>query len=126
MSEEIVLYGIATCATVRKARHWLDAHGIACRYHDLRKDGFTRADLVAWAEACGWERLVNRAGTTWRRLSGQERDLSGAEDAIALILAHPAVMKRPLLRIGDRFHLGFRPEQYAALFGADGGKSRPE
>ncbi|MFO7953690.1 MAG: arsenate reductase, partial [Thioalkalivibrio sp.] len=94
---EIALYGIANCDTVRKARRSLDAAGVAYRFVEVRKDGLAADRLRGWVEAVGWETLVNRRGTTWRQLSEADREGVDAERAIALLLEHPALMKRPVV-----------------------------
>ena len=111
------IYGIKTCDTVRKARGWLDAHGITHRFHDYRVEGIDPAKLRAWAATFGWDKLLNRAGTSFRALPDAEKaDLDEAK-AIALMLANPTLIKRPVLDAGDTVLLGFKPEEYAARLG---------
>jgi arsenate reductase len=110
------LYGISNCDTVRKARRWLDAHHVAYRFHDVRKDGLERKTLHAWIAELGWENLLNRRGTTWRSLPQAVRDGIDAQLAEKVMLEHPASIKRPLLAHDDRLFLGFREAQYSALF----------
>ncbi len=111
------LYGIKNCDTVRKARQWLDAHGIDYTFHDLRSDGVSEADLRRWADAVGWETLLNRRSTTWRQLPASAREGIDAERAIALMREHPTLIKRPVLQTGETLLVGFKPDDYAALFG---------
>jgi len=115
MTGMVTLYGIRTCDTVRKARRWLEEHGIDYRYHDLRGDGLDAARLNAWIADLGWEQLINRRGTTWRQLPEAEREPLDAARAHTLMLAHPALVKRPLIETADGRHLGFSAAQYAKL-----------
>ena len=110
----MTLYGIRNCDTMKKARAWLDAHGVAYRFHDYRVDGVDEAALVAWVAEHGWERLLNRAGTTFRRLPEDARAGLDAARAVALMTAHPALIRRPVLDLGHRRLVGFSPEHYAA------------
>ena len=112
----IGLYGIPNCDTVRKARAWLDARGVAHRFHDYRKDGLERDRLEDWVAELGWETVLNRAGTTFRKLPEADRaDLTAAR-AIDLMLAQPAMIKRPILDLGDRRLAGFKPALYEEIF----------
>ena len=112
----VTLYGIRNCDTVRKARRWLEEHGVDYRFHDLRRDGLDAGLLDAWVGDLGWEKLVNRRGTTWRELPTEERESLDAARARQLIRKHPALIKRPLLEIGDARHVGFSDAQYSRLF----------
>ena len=113
----VVIHGIRTCDTMKKARAWLDAHGIAHQFHDYRAAGIDRARLEAWARQVGWETLLNRAGTTFRKLPEPARqDLTEAR-AIDLMLAEPAMIKRPVLQAGETLLVGFAPARYAAALG---------
>ncbi len=112
----IRLYGIPNCDTMKKARHWLAEHGIAYEFHDYKKQGLDEALLRAWVAELGWERLINRQGTTWRKLPAEVRERLDAEGAIALMLANPSLIRRPLLETGEARHLGFLPETYAEIF----------
>ncbi|MBA3880313.1 MAG: ArsC family reductase [Sphingobium sp.] len=108
------IYGIKTCDTVRKARAWLDAHGIAHRFHDYRAEGIDAARLRGWADVLGWEKLLNRGGPSFRNLPDADKaDLDEAK-AIALMLANPTLIKRPVLEAGDALLLGFKPDEYGA------------
>ena len=112
----VTLYGIPNCDTVKKARTWLDAQGVAYTFHDYKKAGVDRAALEGWVDRLGWERLLNRAGTTFRKLPDEDRADLDRDRAIALMLAHPSAIKRPVLVDGDRIEVGFKPDLYAALF----------
>jgi arsenate reductase len=114
----VTLHGIPNCDTVKKARSWLDAHGVAHRFHDFRRDGLAPATLEAWIAELGWEALLNRAGTTFRKLPEAERARLDAARAAALMLAQPAMIRRPVLDLGPRRIVGFTPAGYAALFPA--------
>ncbi len=110
MSESVTVYGIANCDTVRKARRWFREHGIEVRFHDFRKDGLEEAALRRWAEILGVDALLNRRGMTWRRLDAAARARAGdAEGAIALMLEHPALIRRPVVETGGRVTVGFDP-----------------
>ena len=102
------LYGIPNCDTVKKARAWLSQYGIDYVFHDFRKQGVPESELDHWLAHVGWERLVNRKGTTWRQLDGATRDaVSDAASARALMLAHPSVIKRPVVAWPDGVTVGF-------------------
>ncbi|HMN87009.1 MAG TPA: ArsC family reductase [Bauldia sp.] len=118
MPKPVTIYGIRNCDTMKKARAWLDAHGVAYAFHDYKAAGIDRARLEAWARAVGWETLLNRAGTTFRKLPEADREGIGARKAIALMLAQPSMIKRPVLDIGGRLLVDFRPADYEAAFAA--------
>jgi len=112
------IYGIKNCDTMKKARTWLDQHGVAYDFHDYKAQGVERAKLQAWSRSLGWEKLLNRAGTTFRKLPEADKtDLSEAK-AIALMLAQPSMIKRPVLETGRETIVGFKPEIYDAQVGA--------
>jgi arsenate reductase (glutaredoxin) len=108
------IYGIKACDTMKKARAWLDAHGVAYEFHDYKAVGIDRPRLEAWAGQVGWEVLLNRAGTTFRKLTdAQKADIDQAK-AIDLMLSQPSMIKRPVLEADGKLLVGFKPEQYAA------------
>jgi arsenate reductase len=111
------LYGIRNCDTMKKAWTWLDQHGVAYDFHDYKKAGVDQAHLEAWAREVGWERLLNRAGTTFRKLPGADRQGVDEAKAIALMLAQPSMIKRPVLEADGRLLVGFKPADYEATFG---------
>ncbi|MFN4089906.1 MAG: ArsC family reductase [Alphaproteobacteria bacterium] len=113
----VTIYGIRNCDTMKKARVWLDRHGVAYRFHDYRADGVDRSRLEAWAAQVGWETLLNRAGTTFRKLPETEKAGLDAARALDLMRAQPAAIKRPVLELDGRLLVGFRPADYAAAFG---------
>jgi arsenate reductase len=109
------LYGIRNCDTMKKAWTFLDDHGLAYDFHDYKKAGIDRATLEGWVRQLGWEPLLNRSGTTFRKLPETDRtDLDEAK-AIALMLAQPSMIKRPVLEKDGKLYVGFKPETYAEL-----------
>jgi len=111
------IYGIKNCDTMKKAFAWLDAYGVGYDFHDYKKEVASEADLNRWVDAAGWETLLNRAGTTFRKLpEADQRDLT-RDKAIALMMTNPSMIKRPVLERGEALEIGFKPERYAALFG---------
>jgi arsenate reductase len=110
------LFGIPNCDTVKKARVWLDQRGVAHVFHDYKKAGVDRTRLASWVAEHGWATVLNRAGTTFRALPDAEKaDLDGAK-AVSLMLAQPSMIKRPMLDLGRRTLVGFKPDLYAAAF----------
>ena len=108
----VTLYGIPNCDTVKKARVWLEQNGVDHVFHDYRKAGIDRARLEGWVAEHGWETILNRAGTTFRALPDADRAGLDAEKAVALMLAQPSMIKRPVLDLEDRTLVGFKPERY--------------
>ena len=113
----VTIFGIKACDTMKKARDWLDRRGVAYAFHDYKTLGVERGRLEAWARAVGWETLLNRSGTTFRKLPDADKQGLDEARAIALMLAQPSMIKRPVLDTGDGLVVGFRPETYAAEFG---------
>ena len=113
----VTIYGIKNCDTMKKARAWLDAQDIVYAFHDYKTAGADKALLEGWAKQVGWEVLLNRAGTTFRALPDAGKTGLTEKKAIALMTAQPSMIKRPVLLAGDKILVGFKPEQYAALFG---------
>ncbi|HEU4661073.1 MAG TPA: ArsC family reductase [Pseudolabrys sp.] len=112
----ITIYGIKNCETMKKARAFLDKKRIDYDFHDYKTQGIERAKLEGWAKKAGWETLLNRAGTTFRKLPDKEKDGLTEKKAIALMLKQPSMIKRPVLEIGGgKILVGFRPEEYAKL-----------
>ncbi|WP_263322295.1 ArsC family reductase [Endozoicomonas sp. Mp262] len=112
----ITLYGISNCDTIRKARRWLKDAGIEYHFHDYRKEGIDESMLQHWIEQLDWEQLVNKRGTTWRQLPEDIKSSVDAGQALKLMLEQPAMIKRPLLDLGDKPVLGFSPSLYSSLF----------
>ncbi len=113
----VTIHGIKACDTMKKARAWLDSHGVAYRFHDYKTQGIDAATLRGWARQVGWEALLNRAGTTFRKLPEADRANLDEAKAIALMRAQPSMIKRPVLDTGRTLLVGFKPDAYAALFG---------
>jgi arsenate reductase len=113
MVKSVTIYGIKNCDTMKKARAWLDAHGVAYGFHDYKAEGIDRSRLEAWAREVGWETLLNRAGMTFRKLPDKDKNGITEKKAIALMLDQPSLIKRPVLDLGSRRLVGFTPEAYA-------------
>jgi arsenate reductase len=113
----ITLYGIPNCDTMKKARTWLAEHGVDHVFHDYKKQGIDTATLARWSDRVGWETLLNRAGTTFRKLPDADRTGLDRDRAIALMAAQPAMIKRPVLDRDGAITVGFATDRYAALFG---------
>ncbi|GAA4107799.1 arsenate reductase [Aminobacter aganoensis] len=112
----IKMYGIKNCDTIKKARTWLEGHGVAYDFHDYKAAGIDRATLEKWVGEFGWETVLNRAGTTFKKLPDADRQNVDAGKAVALMLAQPSMIKRPMLDLGSRRIVGFKPEIYDAAF----------
>lgn len=108
------MYGIPNCDTVKKARVWLEQNGLAFDFHDYKKAGIDEASLRLWVAEHGWQTVLNRAGTTFRALPEADKADINDDKAVALMLAQPSMIKRPVLDLGDRRIVGFKPELYAA------------
>jgi Spx/MgsR family transcriptional regulator len=113
----VTIYGIKNCDTMKKARTWLDGHGVAHAFHDYKLAGIDRAHLERWADLVGWEVLLNRAGTTFRKLDETARADIDRAKALDLMQAQPSLIKRPVLEQDGRITVGFKPETYSTLFG---------
>jgi arsenate reductase len=113
----VVIYGIKNCDTMKKARAWLDKHGVDYAFHDYKTAGIERDKLERWAKKVGWEMLLNRAGTTYRKLPDKDKEGLAEKKAIALMLKQPSMIKRPVLELGaGKLMVGFAPESYKAAF----------
>lgn len=110
------LYGIPNCDTVKKARTWLADRGVACDFHDYKKSGIDRAHLETWGDALGWEKLLNRTGTTFRKLPDSDKADIDRSKAVDLMLAHPSVIKRPVVEHPGGYLVGFKPDEWDAAF----------
>jgi arsenate reductase len=108
-----VIYGIKNCDTMKKARAWLDGHGVAYSFHDYKTAGIAKDKLKDWCDEVGWETLLNRAGTTFRKLPDADKQGLNERKALALMLAQPSIIKRPVLDHEGRLLVGFKPEMYA-------------
>lgn len=110
------LYGIRNCDTVKKARKWLDDNGIQYEFHDFKKDGLDESLLSRWEQAIGWEDLINRRGTTWRKLPDELRDNISAQTAHDIMLDNPSIIKRPVVESGDSISVGFKADDWEKRF----------
>ena len=116
----VTIYGIKNCDTMKKARAWLDSHGVAYHFHDYKTEGIAKDRLTRWGDDMGWETLLNRAGTTFRKLPDSDKEGLNEKKAIALMLAQPAMIKRPVLDLGGKLLAGFKPEIYEKQVTASG------
>ena len=110
------LCGIKNCDTVKKARKWLDENNVAHEFHDFKKDGLGETLLSRWERAIGWEALINRRGTTWRKLPEELRDTIGAQTAHEIMLDNPSIIKRPVVESGDSVSVGFNAGEWEQRF----------
>ena len=110
------LYGIKNCDTIKKARRWLTENDIEYRFHDVRADGISRSDLQRWMKTLDWEKLLNRRGTTWRKLPEAVRNNISKASAVDVMLDNPAIIKRPVLVHDNTFYLGFSADSYQSIF----------
>jgi arsenate reductase (glutaredoxin) len=115
-AQMVRLYGIPNCGTMKKARQWLAEHGVEYEFHDYKKAGIDERQLRQWTKKVGWERLLNRRGTTWRKLDESVKANIDEAGAIRIMLENPSIIKRPVLTLGSTLHLGFDPAEYEKLF----------
>jgi len=113
----VTIFGIKNCDTMKKARAWLETHKVAHQFHDYKASGIDKAILEGWAKKVGWEILLNRAGTTFKKLPDADKDGITEKKAIALMLAQPSMIKRPVLEAKGKLTVGFKPDEYKKLFG---------
>jgi len=111
----VTLYGIPNCDTIKKARKWLEANNCDYQFHDFRKDGLQESLLIDWVNELGWETLLNKRGSTWRQQPTEVKETINEASAIQLMLEHPAMIKRPVLDIGNKRNVGFKETEYATL-----------
>ncbi|WP_421914008.1 ArsC family reductase [Mesorhizobium sp.] len=111
------MYGITTCDTIKKARVWLEGHDVAYRFHDYRAEGLDAKRMDGWIGKVGWEKLLNKASTTFRELPDEDKQSLDEKKAKALMLAKPTMIKRPVLELGDRILVGFKPDVYEQAVG---------
>ena len=116
----VTIYGIKACDTMKKARTWLDEHGVAYAFHDYKVSGVDRASLERWTSDLGWETVLNRAGTTFRKLPDADKQDLTADKAIDLMLTQPSMIKRPMLDFDGKLTAGFKPDVYVRTFGKAG------
>jgi arsenate reductase len=113
MTKKTTIYGIKNCDTMKKARTWLDSHGVKYEFHDYKAAGASKEKLKAWSDEVGWETLLNRAGTTFKKLPEADKEGLNERKALALMLDQPSMIKRPVLEVGSKLLVGFKPEIYA-------------
>jgi Spx/MgsR family transcriptional regulator len=113
----VKIYGIKNCDTMKRARTWLEGHKVDYDFHDYKSAGIDRPMLEGWAKKVGWEVLLNRAGTTFKKLPDADKESLTEKKAIALMLAQPSMIKRPVLEAKGKLTVGFKPEEYKNLFG---------
>ena len=112
----VTIYGIKNCGTMKKARAWLEAEGVAYEFHDYKSAGIDQHRLKGWAKQVGWETLLNRAGMTFRKLADEDKQVLNQSKAFALMMAQPSMIKRPVLDIDGTLVVGFKPETYRDAF----------
>jgi arsenate reductase (glutaredoxin) len=112
----VVMYGIKNCDTIKKAKKWLESNGVEFSFHDYRQDGLSDELLSSLESSLGWETMLNKRGTTWRKLAEETKDAINKETAVLLMLENPAIIKRPILDTGKTLELGFSESAYQQLF----------
>ncbi|MDB2481063.1 ArsC family reductase [Porticoccaceae bacterium] len=112
----ITVFGIKNCDTIKKARNWLSDQGIEYQFHDFRANGIDRDRIETWIQQAGWETVLNRRGTTWRKLDAAIQDTVNRDNVAALLAEHPAMIKRPVLDIDGDISIGFKPDLYQSIF----------
>jgi arsenate reductase len=117
MARSITIYGIKNCDTMKKARTWLDQHKVAYDFHDYKTAGIDKPVIEGWAKKVGWEVLLNKAGTTFKKLPDAKKEKLDEKKAIVLMLDQPSMIKRPVLDIGGKLTVGFKPEIYEKAVG---------
>jgi arsenate reductase (glutaredoxin) len=113
----VTLYGIPNCDTMKRARQWLAAHGVEYQFHDYKKAGLDERRLRRWVKQVGWERLLNRRGTTWRKLDEAVKAGIDEAGAVRVMLDNPSIVKRPVLELDGTLFVGFDAVEYARIFG---------
>lgn len=112
----ITVFGIKNCDTIKKARNWLTDQGIEYQFHDFRTNGIDRDRIETWIQQAGWETVLNRRGTTWRKLDAAIQHTVNRDNVAALLAEHPAMIKRPVLDIDGDISIGFKPDLYQSIF----------
>jgi len=112
-----IMYGIKNCDTIKRARAWLESHKVDYDFHDYKTAGIDKPTLEGWIKKVGWEVLLNRAGTTFKKLPDADKEAITEKKAVALMLAQPSMIKRPVLEAKGKLTVGFKPEDYKKLFG---------
>ena len=116
MPMQPLMFGIPNCGTIKKARAWLETHGINYQFHDYKKQGVDKQLLERWLENHGWDQLINKRGTTWRKLDDKVKTSMNDELAIQVMVENPSIIRRPILLVGDKVMLGFDEAQYEQEF----------
>jgi len=111
----LTIYGIKNCDTVKKARRWLEDHGVEYQFHDFRQDGLDKKQITSWVETLGWEFIVNKRSTSWRNLSDEEKAISSNSQAIKLLLEYPTLIKRPVVQNKKILLVGFKEAEFKKL-----------
>ena len=111
----IKLYGIKNCDTVKKARRWLEDHGVEYQFHDFRQDGLDKIQLSSWIEKLGWEAVVNKRSTTWRNLSDKDKAISTNSQAVKLLAVNPTLIKRPVVQNNKVLFIGFKEAEFKSI-----------
>jgi arsenate reductase len=117
MPKPVTIHGIKNCDTMKKARAWLDGRKVAYEFHDYKTAGIDRGKLEGWAKSVGWETLLNRAGTTFKKLPDSDKEGLTEKKALALMLAQPSMIKRPVLDVGGKLLVGFQADEYEKMLG---------
>lgn len=117
MADTVVVFGIPNCDTVKKARKWLDQHAIDYEFHDYKKSGIDKKSLQQWCKTLGWEQLLNKRGTTWRKLPDVDKSDLTEDKAISIMLANTSVIKRPVVSANNQFFVGFEEPAWCTMFG---------
>lgn len=112
----ITMYGIPNCDTIKKAKKWLDEANLSYEFHDFRKQGISSEMVSEFCQQLGWEQVLNKRGTTFRQLTAEQKESLTEASAIALLVEQPAMIKRPILRVDNQLHIGFKAEQYQQIF----------
>ncbi|KYC29322.1 Protein YffB [Sterolibacterium denitrificans] len=110
----VTIYGIKNCTSMKKAFDWCAAHGVDYVFHDFKKAGVPPERLLQWCQTAGWQSLLNKRGTTWRKLTAAQQAVDSQDEALALMQAYPSVIKRPVVETGSRVLVGFDPQSFAA------------
>ncbi|MFA0412840.1 ArsC family reductase [Vibrio renipiscarius] len=113
---KVTMYGIPNCDTIKKAKKWLTEHNVEFDFHDYRKQGIDAEMMTQFCQALGWENVINKRGTTFRQLNQEQKEGLNEQSAMTLLVEQPAMIKRPILFVDGQYHLGFKADQYAAVF----------
>ncbi len=116
MSDTLVhLYGIKNCDTMKKALNWVAEHGVEHQFHDYKKEGVDRSKLVAWCKIVGWKSLINVKGTTWKKLTPEQQNVTAQGQAVALMLENPSLIRRPVVEVKGQLLVGFDPMMFESF-----------